>query len=248
MRNLKLLPVGVVAAIVMCAAPSLLRAAISLGPLATTTPVPSTPTDWSGSLSFPEFNPTLGTLTRVALQFSSSLATTWSITNSGTSASTGYAFTEVQVGLSAPGLPITVLPQLDLTSPRFTFWRLPAGQNVDSGLLTMSQTSPLYDYTSANILSEFTGWGTVVLSATTLSVTTVGYSGGNAKGKQVTDAGLTGTVEYDYDAADVRPPLAPLDPSDPSDPPASPEPSTFTIFGCGALVLLGYLLRRKRTG
>ena len=45
----------------------------TIGPFATTTPIPATLTDWNGSLSFPKFNSALGTLTSVELDLSSGL-------------------------------------------------------------------------------------------------------------------------------------------------------------------------------
>ena len=68
----------------------------------TSTPIPSTLTDWSGGLAFQEFNPALGTLTQVALQFSSSLGTTILVTDLSGSGSTGHVNTEVQVSVNDP--------------------------------------------------------------------------------------------------------------------------------------------------
>src|SRR6185369_14128553 len=66
------------------------------GPFTTTTPIPSTLTDWSSSLSFPQFNPALGTLTSVKLDLSGSLSTIITVNNDSPSPSSGTVKTEVQ--------------------------------------------------------------------------------------------------------------------------------------------------------
>src|SRR5277367_3921749 len=69
-----------------------LHAATS-GPFYST--VPSTLTDWSQSLVFPQFNPALGTLVSVELDLTNSFTTTLYITNNADSSSSGTAKTEV---------------------------------------------------------------------------------------------------------------------------------------------------------
>ena len=50
-------------------------------------------------LSFPQFNPALGTLTAVTITLSGTLDTTLTVTNQGSSNSSGSATTEVQVSV-----------------------------------------------------------------------------------------------------------------------------------------------------
>ena len=228
MKNSKLLAVALLAVAALAVAPPVVRAAVQ-GPTVTTTPIPSTLTDWAGHLSFPKFNPALGTLTDVTLQFSSALASTWTVTNSNSGSRTnGSVYIEMAVGVSDPALLITDQPQLDFDSPSHAYNLAPSG-SASFGPFTSSETSGVYDYTAPGILSEFTGAGSIALSAQTLSTTWVSYHGGNVHVDQVTDASATGYVTYTYD------------------PPAHvPEPSMFAIFGIGAIGLVGYILRRKR--
>lgn len=51
--------------ILICTAFTAARADLVSGPFTTTTPIPLTLTDWTGSLSFPQFDSSLGTLTGV---------------------------------------------------------------------------------------------------------------------------------------------------------------------------------------
>ena len=202
MKNLNLPCVAVLAAVVMVVAPSfvgpsLVRAG-TIGPTVTTTPIPTTKTDWGNTLSFPQFNPAQGTLTQVALQFSSSLDTILTVQDLSGSGSVGSTHAEVQVAVSDPnnGL-IADQPQLDLSSPSYPF-SLAANQTLVSGLLTKTQTSGIYDYTDPRVLSEFTGLGTISLSASTSTSTWVNYTSGNVDSTQVTHANATGWVTYTF--------------------------------------------------
>lgn len=186
-------------------------------------------TDWSGNLSFPKFNASLGTLTSVDLNFSSSLTTTLTVTNSGNSSSNGKTQTEVQVsitdasGILNPGGNNT--PQLDFQSlPKFSY-ALGAGNSTTSGLLTGNSTVDTGGLTATGILTEFTGAGNISLPAVTYTQTDLSNTGGNTNSTQVTDAGLTGTVTYTYTAV--------------------PEPTSVTLLVLGGTLAL--LHRRRRT-
>ncbi len=171
------------------------------GPLTTSTPVPATLTDWSNALSFPQFNPSLGTLISVELDLSNSFSTTLTIHNMAGTASSGTANTELQVTVLDPGNYISTdvpadVPELNSLSPGFAYSLAP-GASISSGLL--SKTGTFSDtFTQAAILSEFTGVGNISLSASTLTRTLLGNSGGNTTVAQVTDASLTGDVIYTY--------------------------------------------------
>ncbi len=100
---------------------------------ATTTPVASTLTDWTSSLSFPQFNPALGTLSSVELDLSGSFQTTITVSNTGTSASSGTVKTEVQYTVQDAGNNLFV-PSPDLLGPVFGY-SLGVGGNTISPLL-----------------------------------------------------------------------------------------------------------------
>jgi hypothetical protein len=229
MKNLKpvakLLRVAVLSAFVL-AAPSLVRAGTIVTPPST---VLLTPTDWptGETLSFPQFDPSLGTLTSVTLDLSGSLNTTITATNvDGSNTSSGTANAQVQFSVQDLGSNLTV-PQLTLTSPGFTYSLLP-GQSISSGPLTQSGTSS-NTYTNPAVLDEFTGLpgnlGTNSLSASTYTLALIAVHGGNTYPSQVTAASLTGTVTYTYTAV--------------------PEPSAFALLGAGVAALSAFAWRRR---
>ena len=192
----------------------------------TLTPVPSTVTDWSSSLTFPQFDPSLGTLTAVTVSLAGSLTTDINITNNS------EAGVKRQCGHTGRGFPPGP-PDNDLTSPAFSLYSpsyvysLGAGDSTDSGPLSSTGTGT--DTVPPASFGEFTGGGTITLPASTFTETQLANTGGNTGASQMTEASLTGSVTYYY-----NPPL-----------PATPEPSTLALLAVGALGLVGYGWRRR---
>jgi hypothetical protein len=192
----------------------------------TSTPIPSTLTDWSGSLAFQQFDPSLGVLNSVTLQLSGSLSTIVSVLNNSPSGSSGTAKTEVQMTVQDPGLNFTPnVPQLDLISPAFGYSLSPGGSATSTLLTKSGAYNSAPDYTLPAVLTEFTGLGTITLSASTFTQTLLANTGGNTAATQLTDAALTGSVTYNYTAV--------------------PEPSTFALLGAGIIGLIYGWRRRK---
>ena len=188
----------------------------------TSTPVPSTATDWANTLVFEQFNSSLGTLDSVELQLSASLSTTLTVVNSGSTGDGGNAHTVMYTTVQDPGL--NLVSPFETDSATYSFGGgifgtglAPGLPGVTSGPLTGTSSSDNTYYTSP-ILVEFTGSGTISLNAGTYTTTTVNDNGSNTTADQTTTASLTGEVIYDYTAA-------------------APEPSTIglLIFGLGAL-------------
>jgi hypothetical protein len=195
------------------------------GPFTTSTPIPLSPTDLSGTLVLPQFDPTLGILTAVHLDLSTTFITSLTVQNNSLSSSTGTAKTQVQFTVQDMDNNFTV-PAMDLLSPGFGY-RLAAGQSVDSGELTKS-SSVSQVYTLASVLAEFTGTGDIGLSANTATLAFRANTGGNTFSTQVTEASLTCDVVYTYTATVI------------------PEPASLGLaFGLPALVL-GALPRLRR--
>jgi hypothetical protein len=189
-----------------------------LGPENTTTPIPLTRTDWTSSLAFPQFDPSLGTLLSVELDLSGSLQTTITITNTSLSPSSGTASTNSQMTVQDGGSNL-VAPELNLLSPGYGY-SLGGGDSVTSGLLTASGTSSNL-YTLPAVLTEFTGVGSFVLPASTFTQTFLANTGGNTNASQVTSDSLTGSVTYTYSV---------------------PEPASLSLF----VVALPFLAARRR--
>jgi hypothetical protein len=215
-----LLVFGVVSLGLICPA-----SAATSGPYTTSTPIPMTTTDWSGTLAFPEFNSSLGTLTEVDLSLTGGLQTTLTVTNDAASASSGTATTEVEMTIQDAGTDLAA-PGPTLYSPGFGY-SLGPGDNATSGLLTQSGTAT-NAYTSGVVLAEFNGPGTILLNASTFTQTLLANTGGNTAASQVTAADLTGTVTYQYT------------------PTPAPEPSTLVLLGIAGVGLVGYLWRRRQ--
>jgi hypothetical protein len=218
------------AALALLAAGGANSLAATTGPIATLSPIPFSQTDLSGELLFPEFDPSLGTLTQVELDLATTFTTSLTIENKSGSSSTGGATTQVQVTVedldnSFGG------PQMDLLSPSFTY-HLDAGQTTQSGSLTTSATFS-HSYALASILSEFTGTGDIGLNASTATLAFRANSGGSTLASQATEASLTGDVIYTYT---------------PNPNMVIPEPATLGLaFGLPALALGALpLLRRKK--
>ena len=82
-----------------------------------------------------------------------------------------------------------------------------------------------WSYNFPAVLSEFTGLGSLALSASTHTNTLLDYSGGFTTASQGTYGSATGQVMYIYTAV--------------------PEPSALALLGAGALGLFGYAWRRR---
>jgi hypothetical protein len=213
---------SVVAVFVVAA--SLAQADTISGPFTTTTPIPDTLTDWTGSLSFPKFDPSLGTLTEVDLALSGRMSTILTVINSSPTGSSGHANTHLQMTVQDAGGNL-IIPEIDIYSASYTY-SLGAGESVTSGALIKTGASD-DQYFDSGVLAEFTGLGAIVLPASTFTETVIANTGGNTAASQVTQARLTGTVTYHYN------------------PVLTPEPSTLMLFGIGAMGLLAYAWRKR---
>ncbi len=217
---------GFLTLIAILLALSTLTQAATSGPYVTSTPIPSTLTDWTGSLAFPKFNPSLGTLTSVTIGLSTSIRVVMTVTNSSLDPSSGTARTEVQFTVQDAGWNL-ITPEIDSFTPSFAY-SLGPGDSVTSGTLTKSGSSTDL-YTDAAILAEFIGPGTIVLPASTFTQIWLSNAGGDTLASQITNASLTGTVTYEYTLGGEA---------------GVPEPGSMLLFG-SALIGLTILLRSR---
>jgi hypothetical protein len=198
----------------VCAGPGLGFANVIVYP--TTTPIPSTLTDWIGTLAFPQFDPSAGILESVEIDLSGSMSTTLTVTNNAAGASSGRAYTHLELTVQDVGGNLNA--PIDVDGPSFHY-NLASQDTVTSGLLTASFGSS-NTYLAPAVLAEFTGGGSVDLSAGTYTETALYNTGGNTYAKQVTDADLTGDVTCTYTYYQV------------------PDPASLTVLGLGGLALL----------
>ncbi|MFA5291568.1 MAG: PEP-CTERM sorting domain-containing protein [Phycisphaerae bacterium] len=195
----------------------------TIGPFFTTA-IPLTTTDWPGtpdatSLTFQQFDSSLGTLTKVIFNLSGFMNTDITVTNNGGTSSTGDAHTRLRLYIGYPTVESPTLslgaPQIDISSDDFVFTNLAPGGSVSESFDDI-YFSASKQYTAANILAAFTGAGTITLDADTLTQTVVSYSGGNTIATQITEASLEeGCVTYIYTPV--------------------PEPATIALLTIGAL-------------
>jgi hypothetical protein len=196
----------------------------------TSTPVPSSLTDWTQNLTFPKYQSAWtggGALTQIDFTVSSSVDTWFFITNGSALVSTGYLVkTEITISISDPGLLMAFTssnPWVDKTFPSSgSGWILAPGGVTNLGTYS-SSASGIESYTDAGVMSEFTGTGNILLPSTAHAETIESFSGGNVDIYQTTHASLTGTITYWA---------------------VIPEPSTVLLVGLG-LAAVGWRLRRR---
>lgn len=199
------------------------------GPITTTTPIINQLTDWTGNttfLRFPQFNPSLGTLTSVSLSLTGNITSTLTVTNLGNSTSNGNDSTTCMLSITdASGVITGLAPQITIPTTLWAYGPLAAdGGNATSIPALTGNGSYTNSFGNASVLAEFTGTGNISLPAGTYTFTTLQNHGGNSLDAQVTDATLTGNVTYTYTAV--------------------PEPTSVTLLVLGGAVAL--MQRRRR--
>jgi hypothetical protein len=201
-----------------------------VGPITTSTPISHT-TELVGApsdvLTFPKFDGNLGILLSVVIHIDADISSVITVTNSAETPSSGNVFTQSQYTLSDPLSQLTLNPVT--STPNFAY-SLPPGGTATSSALTGTD-SKTGTFTSGTVLAEFTTFTgeTIALPVTTFTQTFTANTGGNTSSGQVTTAGATGTITYNYT------PLADV-----------PEPGAWAFLGTSLIGGGFFAIRRRR--
>ncbi len=186
-----------------------------------------------------QFNPALGTLTQVTINFTGNANFAGSVTNNGAGAAT-FRVTETS-GIDlhdgagnllffTPSAPLTgggTAISGDLVGAQ-TYTNLGSGSMANFGPFTPSVTGS-ESLTSGAIFSEFAAGTSVPFQLDSLTGETVQGGGGNITSALTTQVGASVSVTFTYT---------------PATPPGVPEPSCLALFGLGSGAL--FLVRRLR--
>lgn len=154
-------------------------------------------TDWAVPEAVAKFDPSLGTLTQLEFKVQSSLDTVYAIKNDTTQVQAGWFRETVDLSLTDPnGLWAADTPQLSVQFAKFSYTNLAVSATTNSpGYVLNNQISKTYSYADQDVLTAFTGVGTLDLTG----ATETSYSGtGGATPSFTTHASAVAIVIYDY--------------------------------------------------
>lgn len=190
------------------------------------TPIDSTPTDFSLPIAVREFNPALGELQSMKIVYTSDVTANMTVKNPGSGHASGTVYTEVTLFLTDPNNLISQENDITTTLHNFslaagTSKQYPSSSGVDRAEGTSGST-----YTSSGVLSEFTGVGTINVTVTTTTYDRLTVNSGSATSTTSATADVSGYVTYTYTAV--------------------PEPSTLVLGALGTVSLIGFSIGRGR--
>jgi hypothetical protein len=144
-------------------------------------------TGWNSSAAVAQFKPELGTLVAVNVTLTSDIAATANLTNGATSAS---AISTTQTAVVSFGSLLSVAPQVSAN-----LQLVEAASSFAPGLTAVA--SNFGEITDPNVLSSFTGRGTVEVPITTTGTATVDGPGDMSAMLSAQDGAVV-TVSYSY--------------------------------------------------
>jgi len=187
------------------------------------------PTNWTDTLSFSKFDPSLGTLDSVDFSLTGNVSGSAGYESTDTSAAMVYLDLSALLTLIRPdsstvvtSLPVTTVSELASASDGNPDYDGPSGSTFGGLSANLTETA---SSSSAGDLALFTGPGTI-----NLGVFSMGKSSGSGPGNLATlftsNASADVTVTYNYTTA-------------------VPVPAAVWLFGSGLLGLVGVARRKK---
>lgn len=217
--------IGAFVATLLVAVPSTASAAFQVW----TDSIPVASTNWSGAMSVPLFDPSLGTLTSVVVTLDGSVEGSAAYESLDASPSTVFLDLQATIKLTKPDTTtlVQVIPVASVSAGATAFDSVIDFGGTSGGSFTgLSGTaSDTSTFTSPVDLALFTGIGTISLPASA-----TGASNGSGPGNLITSfsnsAGAGLTVRYNYTLTSI------------------PEPGTFAV---GGLLIFAIAALNKKT-
>ena len=185
-------------------------------------------TDFSQTLTVPEFNSSLGTLESVTLSLSDHANLLGSLLNKSASARDFTISEDVNFSVALGG---TSLLSNDLSAQK-SYSQLARGATATFGAYSLTGTTGLVTVLSPTILNSLTGSSTASFNFATLTNQSIGGGGANANTSFHTTADATLTITYNYISNNVV---------------SVPEPASLAMTGLGGLLVAAVGFFRNRT-
>ena len=222
-RRLLLMAIAVIGLAINGLTPAL---GASLGPFPTSTPIPLTTADWVSNLTFPQFDPSKGSLNSLRLTLPGEFATTVTVSCISPGTVNGNSVVRVDYFIQDSGnnFPVSQFALLSFfNDPPAVHYTLNYGDSITITEDRFGAQTGGWTFSTPGLISAFTGTGNIDLTVDLKAHLLIDNHGADVSAGMVTSAALTGSVTYDY---------TPL-----------PEPSSCLLASLG---LIGLVVWRRR--
>ncbi len=167
----------------------------TLGPITTSTPISSTPVDFTSGLTFPQFDPNLGILTTVTFLFNAT--SHLSITSQNTSDISSMGDAQLNVSLSTRVLSNQTLKLSFIDPDSFIYNSLAPSQSLTRTYDKSESYNWYFVGVNNQMIDEYVGTGTFTLPVFT-ATSFFGWSSQNDTYSYSATEAETGSVTYTY--------------------------------------------------